>query len=326
MDAKKKIMEYIQAKKGMRITALVLTILTVACLIGGVLVTFVLNRMGAIPFIPEDKAYDKQAYVDIVGISDWVYRYGDNIYYCAIDADGYFYTLRMSSSEHSKLAAQQKYFEDEDAPEPEPYRLFGVVKPLGATARKNLAEWWEVSQTQYTEAFGEALLDVNESKGTKIGIFFFVGAFFCFIFALVFGIDALITQSRAKKHIQALEEKGLLERAAAQLDTPELTIGKDIARLTEGFYFGRGVGVALPYQDILWCFQRTTKRNGMVTGTSLILNTLNKKEIPGINLSGKDKDNYIPQAMMVIAQHNPNTLLGYSRENINAYKEMRKNR
>lgn len=326
MDAKKKIMEYIQAKKGARITALVMAILTVVFIAGGVVVTFVLNRMGAIPFIPEDKDYDQQAYVDIVGVSDWIYRHGDDIYYCAVDANDYFYTLRMSKSDHSKLEAQQKYFEEEDAPQPEPYRLFGVVKPLGATAKKNLAEWWEVSQTDYTEAFGEALLDVNESKGTQIGIFFFLGAFLTFIFAMIFGVDALITQNRAKKQIRALEEKGLLERAAAQLDAPELTIGKDAARLTEGFFFGAGIGVALPYQDILWCFQRTTKRNGIVTGISLILNTLDKKDIPGFNMGGKDPDNYVTQAMMCIAQHNPNVLLGYSRETIHAYKEMRKNR
>ncbi len=318
--------KYLGPKKSSKITGWVFTVLTVVTLLGGILTTFFLNRMNAVAFNPEKTETDTQAYLDIVGISDWIYQYGDDIYYCAIDERENFYTLRMDKSLHSKMSAQQKYFEEDDAPKPEPYRVYGVVKKLGSSARKNLAEWWEISQTDYTSYFGETLLDTTASKGTQYGAFWFVGCFLCFIFAIVFVSDTLTNKSRANRHIKYLEEQGMLTRAAQQLnDSENLIINKDSARLSQEFLFGHGNGVVLPYRDILWCYQRTTRRNFSVVSTSLVVNTRAKKNITAILIGGKDTNNELPQAMMLISQRNPATLMGYTTENSKAYKELCKN-
>ena len=62
----------------------------------------------------------------------------------------------------------------------------------------------------------------------------------------------------------------------------------------------------------------------MVTNISLVVNTRRKKNQSIVTMGRKDKDNQIAQALLMIYQHNPRALVGYTPENASAYKQLLK--
>ena len=296
-------------------------------------------RKADVPFDPVDGAVGQIAYLDIVGVSPWIYRKGEDVYYCAEDKDGYLFTLRLNSTMHDEMQEQQDYWlrETQDAPQPAPYRLYGFVEETSQSVQTNLCQWWEIDTSAYSEwfgtkhlnpfmdAFGSRVLDGTQTPMDNISSILYVCAFFFFLFFLAFGIDLLTTDSRAKSCLASLEQQGLLDQAAQQLDSLNtFTMGKDSARFTQDFAFGSNTGLALPYKDILWCYQRDTRRNFSVVSSALIVCTRAKQGLVLGTIPGKDTENQIAQAMMLIAQHNPSVQVGFTGEARKAYKQAKK--
>jgi hypothetical protein len=127
------------------------------------------------------------------------------------------------------------------------------------------------------------------------------------------------------KTIQMLEQANLLDRAAAELnDSNNLIVGKDRARLSEHFLFGKGTGAVVPYSDIQWVYHVNHKRYFITVNCSLCISTLYRTYT--ISYGKADKNNEMGHAVEVdlMAEHNPNILLGLNSANRRAYNERKK--
>lgn len=327
MDELITVKQYIATKKVTRVLAVVLTVLAVVCLLGGILSGRIIDSRDAEEYFPADSEAGSTAYIDIVGLSDWIYQYGDDVYYCAEDAEGYLYTICMEKATALGLGNLRDYWDREDdaVAQPQPYRIYGKVIDLPIRVRQNMATWWEVSQDEYIDYFGPTLLDTTRSSGAQVGSFLYVGALIFGLFAAALLIDWIGTASKTKKSLARLEALGLSERAEQELNSASsVRVGSDSARLGDTVLFGARTGIAAAYGDILWCFARVTKRNGVVVSTTLVIYTREKKNITVASVSGKDEENVIGQAIAHIAMRNPNGLYGYTNENAKAYKARRK--
>lgn len=327
MDDLITVKQYIATKKVTRVFAVVLTVLAVACLLGGILSGRIIDSRDAEEFFPAYSESGTTAYLDIVGLSDWIYQYGDDVYYCAEDAEGYLYTLCMEKSTVLGLGNLRDYWDRESdaVAQPQPYRVYGKVVTLPSRVKQNMATWWEVSQDEYVDYFGPTLLDTTRSSGAQVGSFLYVGALIFGLLAAALLIDWIGTAAKTKKSLARLEALGLSERAEQELNSAAtIRIGSDSARLGDTVLFGARTGIAAAYGDILWCFARINKRNGVVVSTTLVVNTREKKNVTVASVSGKDEANVIGQAIAYIAARNPNGLFGYTTENAKAYKTRRK--
>ena len=331
MDAKYTIKKYIQPSKALAVVTVLLLVVTVVCLAAWFMTissadAVAMEKMDE--FYPNESEVGSMAYVDVVGISNWLYDYDGAVYYSVEDAEGYFYTVRVSEDEYKKMKAQQEYWlrESDSEPMPEAHRLTGVVSTTVPTVKSSLAESWDISVSEYEQYFGKLYLNTTTTAGEEKAMGWFVGMIFCGIFAGILLACLIGASSRTRKSLNTLEERGLLERAAMELEAPgNLTIGKDQARLSQQFLFERGGGIAIPFGDILWCYQQTRQQGFSTVGVNLIVRTASGKMLQAISVPGKDKKGLVREAMVWIAQHNPNVFLGYTNENMAAYSQMCKN-
>ena len=168
---------------------------------------------------------------------------------------------------------------------------------------------------------------INPSFVPVIILFLIIGfgTFFSLILLLCV---TLPTMSRAKKCVERLETSGWLDLAAAELLAPNARRymnGKLI--LTDHFIFCKRVGIVLPYCDILWAYKyRYTQRVLFIpikVTESLFIATKAIQPRAAASM-GKDKMDEIKNALLEIYNHNNNCMIGYSKEKLAAYKQMRK--
>ena len=327
MDAKKTLKKYILPKAWNRGLGWVLAAATVVFLLLGVMALNEDTGEAQI-FYPNDSETGTMAYIDVVGVSDWLYKYDDATYYSVEDAEGFLYTVRLKDKQFAEMKDQQEYWNraSESEPMPATYRLEGYVQKISSDVRSTLAECWDISTAEYDLYFGEKYLNATTSVGAENSAGWFVGALFCGIFALCIVLIAGRSQNLAKKCLRQLEERGLLEKAAQQLEFTEnhIVIGKNRAILTQDFLFGRGTGAAIPYADILWAYHKEERRNFVAVNSYLMVGTRYMNPQGAIDLNKPDRKGYLGDALAVIAQRNPRALLGYTSENGKAFRAMAK--
>lgn len=325
MDAQKTIKRYI-LPRGMAIAAAAL-ILAAAVL--GVL-SFAAMRsvdIEALEFYPSDSDNGTMAYIDVVGISDWLYQYDSTVYYTALDAEGYLYTVRLTDSQFEKLAPQLAYWNDEseDAVMPDAFRLEGLVTAMPSDARTALAECWRITTAEYDLYFGTKCLDATTSAGEAAAGPWLLGTLLCGIFGVAFLVVAVRSAGTAGKFLRRLDELGLTERAARQLQDSACgtVIGKNRGILTQDFLFGKGTGVVVPYSDILWCYQLDRKRNFVPVNSYLMVGTMASAPAGAVDMNRNDRQGVIAEALEVIAQRNPGAMVGYNREFAKTFRNLR---
>lgn len=322
MDSKKIIKKYIMPGGLVSVGALVFSLLLVVTLVMGITA---LNAEVPDPvdFYPSETPVGVSAYIDVVGVSNWLYQYDEAVYYSVEDAYGYLYTVRLNDRQLKEMAAQTDYWNrtSETAPMPEPYRLVGVVQKTGSTVQESLAESWGISVAEYEEYFGVNFLNATTNVGAENSAPWFIGALFSFLFALLCLVFQLRAASVSKKCLKVLEERCLLEKAAQQLENAEghFVVGKNRGVLTQDFIFGKGTGAVVPYGDVVWAYKQDQRRS-FITCSYLMVGTpwLGVESV--IDLNNADKYGYISDALAMIAEKNPEALLGFSNENRKAYK------
>lgn len=329
MDSKKILAKYIKPSSWPNIVGYILLGLAVVFLICGIFASSNAKNDATEPVLFDalESKSNSYVYLDVVGISNWLYDYDGAVYYSAEDAEGYLYTVRVSDSEYKKMTAQQEYWlrEDEDEPQPEPYRLVGLAMTTASTVKDSLADSWEISASEYEEYFGTMYLNATTDPSDEAFAGWLFGFLMCLIFGVLLCIVNIAYNGNFKRTIQALEQANLLDRAAAELESADVMIvGKDRARLSGGFLFGKGTGVAIPYSDIQWVYHRNQKSYFVTVNCFLIVNTNQRANIVAVNFGGADKNNVLGAAVDFMAQRNPNMLLGYTGANQRAYKERKK--
>ena len=323
MDSKNILAKYLKPAKGLKITAWILIAVSAAMLVMAVLTAggFFSKNGKAEEF--DSFESEKGAYVslDVVGISDWVYKVDGVTYYVALDKWGYAYVVRVDASELNKMDEQNEYFMEDDAAMPGAYELKGVAKKLSSDDRDEIASVFDIPSYESEDYFGTMYLDATTTPTGDEMALWLVGFFVSCVLGVIFLVIALPANINYKKCIASLEEKGLLDAAAAELESEEcVKVGKDCARLGRRFFFGKNSGMVLPYSEIQWLYRQNVKRNFITVAVNLIVstNTLNQKIL--LTYNGSNRDEELNKVFVAVAENNPNVLLGYSAENQREYK------
>lgn len=328
MDAKKVLAKYVKSSPGFTITGWVCIALAVVIVIMGLVAYSSANDVEPQEFFPSESEVGSYVYIDIVGISPWLYKYDDAVYFSVEDSLGYLYTIRWTESMRDDLIEYQAYWErpeDSDMEMPEPLRVCGIAQTTSSDTRENLAQVWDISELEYNQYFGTLYMNANSTPGSSSSSGYYMGALFLGILGLLFLMQTIKPSKDFRNCVKALEEAGELEQAAEELSRGEYTtIGKDRGRMTSRYIFGKGTGVVVRYSDILWCYKQTLRRNFISVNAFLIVNTAKHAGLTAVNFGRHDKKNELEQALVYIAQRNPNAFIGYTQPNIVAYNELKR--
>lgn len=326
MDAQKTIKKYILPKT-MSTISIILVVLALVCAVMGIAALGGADDT-ALEYYPNESAVGSMAYINVIGVSDWLYQNDEAIYYTAMDTEGYLYTVRLSDSQFKSLSAQFDYWmdENEDAIPPAPFKLEGLVRDITSDIRSTLAECWEMTTVEYDQYFGNTFLDATSSPSEEASAPWFFGALLLGCFGLVFLLVSGRSKRNAKKCLRRLEELGLTERAAQQVEMADSNtiIGKNRGMLSRDFLFGKGTGMVVPYSDIIWAYQLDRKRNFVPVNSYLMVGTMATAVEGAIDLNRPDKQGCISEAMEIIAQRNPEAMIGYSKEFAKNFSAIRK--
>ena len=160
-----------------------------------------------------------------------------------------------------------------------------------------------------------------------------VPAIFTILPPFIFGLIVLLCSGlpnlkRANKCLSALESKGEIDKAAAELNSPnskKFVKGKVI--LTENYIFCKNTGVVISYEDAVWAYRnRHTSTFFLIpisVNDSLCLASKYFKPIQAA-IMGKDKHEEIKNAIVEIYNHNNACLVGYNAETNAKYKALSK--
>ena len=324
MDPKKIIKKYIMPGFLVRGGAIVLAVVFAVTLTIGLL-ALTAETPDPVEFYPSETLTGTMAYIDVVGVSNWLYQYDSAVYYSVEDAEGYLYTVRLKDSQLKEMYAQEEYWNrtTETAPMPEAYRLVGYVQKTGNDVRESLAQSWDITEAEYSQVFGENFLNATTSAGAENSAIWFVAALISGLFSLLCFVLQMKAASLSKKCLAVLENRCLLEKAAQQLQNKQMqvVIGKNRGIMTEDFIFGKGTGAVLAYSDIVWAYKQDAKRYGMDVNGYLMAATVWMNAQGIIDLNAPDKTGCIGDALAIIGRRNPQVLLGYTNENRRAYRE-----
>lgn len=149
----------------------------------------------------------------------------------------------------------------------------------------------------------------------------------------IFGVIILLFSTlpatlRANKSIKKLESAGTLDQAAAEMAAPSAKRymdGKLI--LTDHFVFCKRTGYIFTYDELLWVYKhRFTQRFLFIpirVTDSVYAATATMKPTQVVFM-GKDKMDQIKNAIVEIYNHNNRCMIGYTDQNVAAYKQLRK--
>lgn len=268
-------------------------------------------------FRTEDGSY---VYVDAVGVSDWVYQVGNNTtYYMLLDAEDNYFVAVISDEDYKTLSAQKRYFE-EDVEMPDPVRLIGVCKNTGNAVRDSFMDVLELEGDQFDAYFGKTTLWVGETPSKNS----FGAWMFLTVLLLGGGVALLLINllkgKETRRALARLEQRGLLNQAQSELESPTVrSEQKDQFRLGTRFLFGKGIGLAASWEDVIWCYLSVSEYNFIVRFRKLIICTADGvQHRKYFRLKQKDE---MVALMDYIQERNPNVMLGYSLDNNRAWRE-----
>ena len=319
MNEKKTVLRYIRWFNSTRLIAAILLLLIGLGLAG--LAIWNSTKPEAEPQ-PFDAVSDRSAYysyLDVIGVSDWVYKYGHTTYYYLMDTDYNFYLAILSDDAFASLSHQNRFMNELTDTETVK-RLTGMNKAVPSTVRSEIMEMEELDEDQYGNIFGNRLFNVGETPGANAVAMWGFLAIILLGSALALFLVGLMNNSIAKKAVKRLEEKGLLEKAAAELESPTTQREfKDRFRLGNRFLFGKGSGLAAAWEDVRWVYQSKTTYEVVVKFRSLVICT-GDKQTHKTSYRNKDSDE-VYALMEAFAGRNPDMLVGYSLDNSRAWRE-----
>ena len=279
----------------------------------------------AIEFYPAEKEMkNKYVYLDVAGLTDAVASRDTEMWYVAVDREMYGYIVKMSTSQFLSMKDHNDWWYAEEEYDIAPTRIYGMPNKITDELADVIADVFDYgSKEEARDVFGIYYLDCTESPyGTISGILMFLG-FILLLTSLVLLIMNGSRNSAVKRCIKRLDTLGLTAAAAEQLDSPlNEIIGDDVTRISPDFIYCRRQGTVLALSDILWLYGHIQRYNGAIVAQTLRAGTkANKEQIVCQTEKGLGTEAF-DQIMQILSARNPDLLLGYSLENLNAYGDM----
>lgn len=250
--------------------------------------------------------------------------YTDNFYF--VMDDDYIMIAKLDSENFKKLTNIIKYTYSEIDDMPEPQILYGITRKI-PNELKNLAI------SSYNEMFGEDLLNSSNFED-------FMGTLYldtsctpysnyilaCNIIALIGGIYTIVvfilyltSYIKSNTTIKRVTNNGTLDDIYTQFKAPTNTSysKQNIMFLNDYVISYHRVLEIIKYQDIVWFYEYTLRRNGFETNRYMIVLTKDGKKhyICTKATLGKNYQTF-KEIFTELMQLCPYSLVGYTKENI----------
>lgn len=308
---------------GWMITWIVFAVLAVVFLIIG----FIPRQSTPVPITPQNDENGLYGYLDLYSITESFAEDNDGLDYflvCTSD-DAYYMVADYTSIFYSKYKELLDWSYDMEAGDdvhPGIMRVTGVLTPMEAELVEYGAEYMEMTETDFTDAFGSFYLDVTApSPSSNSAWMWFTFAFFSGLMALCFGIVSHSQAKPAKQTLRRLAATGETDAVAQELNNPaNLAYPKNKVIFTDHYLVAPAGGAIVRYEDILWCYITVQRTYFVATAQFLTIKTANRETF---NIAGDKPGNrqtgIARGTMEEIARRNPSVLLGHTTDNVRAY-------
>ena len=283
----------------------------------------------------EDAETDRIAYVD-------GYRYaylgseGDNVhYYLTLDANNYYNIICMKGKNDEYITKEFNATPDEES-----YRIYGYTKSVPTELRdyaipvinEILEEDNYITLLNFNDYIGEIYLDVA-SKNNASGISAYWNVSYLYvIFSVIAGLVGLVTLLTAKKDQSSFEEKAMntwetKDDFWEEMQAPDTVYLENVKTyLTDKhlMYVASNLTVK-EYDDIGIAYVTKHTYNGIPDSNTITIGTTIGEMFDvaqgATTLKGKRQktEESHETILKTIYEKNPNCIIGYSQNNLNAY-------
>lgn len=284
--------------------------------------------------ISDDNIKDKDYQKSYINVKPTPYKFAvyddtTDSYYFVTDGT-YLYIAYMSQADYKKLSDLY----DEGKPDFKT-RIEGItklttkdVKQIAVDSYNDLFEdeTKHITIADFENYFGSIYLDMTD-EGTPAGTFQYVLFFVTLITGNVLAIMFIVRKISFRRGMKKLDdyEIGVLDK---EINDPEaFYYAKANTYLTENYI----VSFAMPftvikYSDILWMYRYELRRNGVKTNQSIrvLLNNGKTKNIVAMDVFSKKQRDVFDEIWNIIARKNDKMLIGYTKENIDKARKMKK--
>ena len=308
----------------------------------GIIIGIILCLIGLVMIIAPAFMYDDepetfdptittQNYVNVeaYALTDDFASRGEEDYYFVMDGYGYDVVIMIERDLNSaeKALNDYTYMELDFA---DPVTFTGVAKKMPQELKDMLVEsyndFWVVDyadETNIEELVGVMYMEVGSTPYEESPLFNFGMVILIFGIGLLFVLIILniVAVSTTSKQFKKLSE------AEAYTLQRELSTGGMINSVrvvfTENFFIAENSGLRIyKYSDVVWLYNHVQRVNFVPSQKSLMMGDVNGKVRAIVSGAAMGKGaGQIDDIIHEICRHNPRIMVGYSNENIQAYKQ-----
>ncbi len=269
--------------------------------------------------LTQQDAADQSVYLDVLGISEELFRDGERGYFVAERAEHEYCLVCLSKGQIELLGAQREYWDGHSAVSL-PFRLEGYRAAIPAAARTAICSTFEMDAQTFEANFGTlCFFDALPPVGSHLRPALLIPAIALFAVFLLSLCSLLLRLSSVANAMVRLEEADALGAAAGELDAPETDLaGGDRLRLGERYVFGWRNGLAADWKDLLWCCDKPFPSELLALRRMLLLGTADGKTHAVFFPAGAKKE--LRMLTERFAQKNPQLLQGADRKTREAFR------
>ena len=270
----------------------------------------------------------QKAYLNVRVLSEAFAAYDDttDAYYYVSDGD-YYYIVYLTKEKYNEISKEDLSIE--------PYKLYGIARYIKDDVKKIIVEDWnstleegdeELTNETLFSYFGDVYLD-GTSLYSENAVSYIVFGTLIFILGLVLTLVGIIKKKSITSSMKRLDSSEIMNIENEMMDS-------------NSFYY-KNVGIYLTnnylivinsqfkvykYNEILWMYKHENFYNGIKTSQSITIFTSDGKtsNIATIALSTKNQKEIFDEIWNTLINKNPNLLVGYTKENIDHFKEVKK--
>ena len=263
----------------------------------------------------------KRAYINNVSnpVKFAIDKENNNAYYIVNDGK-YLYVIYMNEEKYQSIIQNKSEVKIEGITK---YPTKDVKELAIEKFNDDKDENDKISLVDYDNYFGDVYLDMEESE-SSIAIF----QIFLVVITIIPGIIIFIVNLAKIINFNKIKSKYSIKELDNEMnDKNSFYYNKANLYLTPNFIINfSGKLFIIKYIDIDWIYPNITKTNGIKTAKSIILITKENKTYIISNLSNitrKSKEIY-DEIWDTIVSKNSDMLVGYTEENIKAYKDKKR--
>lgn len=204
---------------------------------------------------------------------------------------------------------------------PEAQRIAATAKKIPSNLVSAIANTYGMSSAKLSNMVGGLYLDaMQEGAGANVTSYIVIGILAAVVGA-VFAFNYSSANKTLKKCIDRLDAEGVMQQACDELRAYSLMPGNpNNLVLTERFIFDKRASAVVPYADVVWIYRHVTRRNFSTINSFVVCKLNDFSEINFYNRGGSGRGMDLQQIFEAIVGKKPDVLVGYTTDNINAYK------